>query len=438
MMATRTHAELRPIVFASPGLEPSAVQVAQSLVAAGLLQKWVVPLAVRNGREMGLLARGAFSAFPRMRALLSARMVPEPISRYVQCYPVYEFVRIALSRAHLDPVAAHRFWYCAEINFDRYVADNWAGWTPVFYGCENSAVISFHRHRAAGGKNMLWQVIAHRHTIHRLLEEEFGRFPSLRNSYYELYKRSKRTNERKEEQIQAADFILANSDFVRRTFVDAGVAPERVVAVPTACPPALAEPRQRPNPPRPFIFLNAGTLSIRKGIHLLLQAWRRLNPGPTAQLWLVGTPELPEAVLRDLPGNVVLRPRVPRSEMPALFRQVDAFVLPTLCEGRANVVLQALGNGVPVITTPNSGCEDMVREGETGWLVPAQDIEALCEKMQACLDHAEWLPQMGAAALERVRGWQLGDFARVHNKAVLGFLARHGLANGRAAAAATS
>src|SRR5207237_618930 len=143
-------------------------------------------LAVRNGREMGLLTRAAFAAFPRLRALLSARMVPEHISRYVQCYPVYEFFRIALARAQLDPVAAHRLWYCAEINFDRYVADNWAGWTPVFYGCENAAVISFRRQHESGGLNMLWQVIAHRHTIHRVLEEEFGRFPALRHSYYEL------------------------------------------------------------------------------------------------------------------------------------------------------------------------------------------------------------------------------------------------------------
>jgi glycosyltransferase involved in cell wall biosynthesis len=429
-LRTASRAAVKPIIFASPGLESSTVQVAQGLAAGGMLQKWIVPFAMRNGSHAGLLARAAFALMPRLKTLLGWRLIPEEMASFLQCYPVYELWRIAVARARVDPLSQYRVGYCAELNFDRYVAQNWTGWTPIFYGCENSAVCSFQWHRRAGGLNLLWQVIAHRATAERVLEREFEKFPTLRRAFDPFRSASQRTNERKDDQIRHTDLILANSAFVRRTFLEAGVAPDRVVAVPTPCPPLSPDvPTDScpARPHRPLIFLNAGALSVRKGVHLLVEAWRRLAPGSAAELWLVGDKSLPEYIWRDMPANVVVRPRVPRTELSDLFRRADVFVAPTLCEGRANVILEALSHGLPVLTTPNSGCEDLVQENETGWLVPAHDVEALADKLQTCLEAAERLPAMGLAARAAAGRWQFPDFMHCHNAVVRRFMAANGV-----------
>src|SRR5262249_36841645 len=150
-----------------------------------------------------------------------------------------------------------------------------------------------------------------------------------------------RVNSRKDEQYELADLIIANSDFVCRTFIEAGVAAEKIVTVPTGCPPVAARADAERTRNRPMIFLCAGTQSLRKGTHVLLDAWRRLAPNGGAKLWLVGKSEMPGRVNESLPANVTVRPPVPRPELARLYGQASVLVLPTHCEGRAHVVLEA-------------------------------------------------------------------------------------------------
>ncbi len=404
-----------PVVFVAPNLEPGALQVALSLRRYGLLRRMVTTLAVPGGR-----------ALPgRLRALLASRCLPPELDGAVQFHPFREAVRVVASRLGLDNVRLDRVWYWAETGFDRGVARAWAGRVPVLYGCEHACLETFLRQKRRGGATLLWQVIAHPRFLNRLLAEELDRFPEAATAYMRLLLRnSAHMAERKERQHRAADLVLANSPFVRRTFLEAGFPPERVVAVPTGCPPVPAEAAAAPPPSGKMTFLNAGTLSVRKGVHLLLEAWRRLRPGAAAELVLAGNMQLPAALQRDLPPGVRVTPRLPRPELHALFRRSAAFVLPTLAEGRANVVLEALANGLPVLTTTHSGCEDVVRDGVTGFLVPPRDVEALAGRLQWCLDRPAELAAMRPGCREAARGWQAEDFQRVHAAAVRAFVAR--------------
>jgi hypothetical protein len=175
----------------------------------------------------------------------------------------------------------------------------------------------------------------------------------------------------------------------------------------------------------PPVFINAGGLTVRKGIHLLLDAWKRVRPPPGPRLVLHGEMQLPEAYRRAVPQGVEVGGRLPRPELHALFRRCALFVLPTLAEGRANVVLEALANGLPVLTTPNSGCADVVIEGRTGFLVPPGNVEALAERLAWCLDHPQELAAMRPQCLEVARGWQAEDFARQHATCIANFVNRH-------------
>jgi glycosyltransferase involved in cell wall biosynthesis len=93
----------------------------------------------------------------------------------------------------------------------------------------------------------------------------------------------------------------------------------------------------------------------------------------------------------------------PHREVLELMRSCDALVLPSLAEGRALVQQEALANGLALIITENTGGEDLIVEGETGFLVPIRDPAAIAEKVAWLADHRSTLPDMRAAAIRKAQ-----------------------------------
>jgi starch synthase len=105
-----------------------------------------------------------------------------------------------------------------------------------------------------------------------------------------------------------------------------------------------------------------------------------------------------EGSFRHLRG---VRPR----DMPAVYRAADVLVLPSLLEGSALVVLEAMASGLPVIVTENTGA-DAVRDGVEGFVVPARSPEAIAARIEE-LASPELRRRMGGAARARALafGW---------------------------------
>jgi glycosyltransferase involved in cell wall biosynthesis len=76
----------------------------------------------------------------------------------------------------------------------------------------------------------------------------------------------------------------------------------------------------------------------------------------------------------------------------------DVLILPSIVEGRALVQQEAMSRGLPLLVTPNAGGEDLIIEGETGFLVPAGRPAAIAEKIEWFLQNRDKLPGMSAAA----------------------------------------
>ena len=86
----------------------------------------------------------------------------------------------------------------------------------------------------------------------------------------------------------------------------------------------------------------------------------------------------------------------------------DVFVFPSLFEGLALVQGEALSQGLPVITTPNSGGADILRDGVDGFIVPIRDSDAIAERLLAFDADRTLLQQMSESARERAAqlDWQ--------------------------------
>src|SRR6185295_10119114 len=82
-------------------------------------------------------------------------------------------------------------------------------------------------------------------------------------------------------------------------------------------------------------------------------------------------------------------------ELAARFRAADCLVLPSRNESFGMVVPEALAAGLPVLVSDRVGAKDLVIEGKTGWIVEAEDVSALADRMAWCARHLEAVRAMG-------------------------------------------
>jgi starch synthase (maltosyl-transferring) len=234
----------------------------------------------------------------------------------------------------------------------------------------------------------------------------------------------------------SAGSVCVSQGVLRFTRDVTGVDPERLIVIPNGIDPApfdQAEPLPRAAiglPPEGFCALFVGRLDVQKGLATLLDAAEQvLAEHPDWRLVLVGDgPERPW-LERRLAGNPILAAHVRwlgrRDDVPALLKMADVLVLPSLFEGMPNVVLEAMAARRAVVATAVEGTEDLVVPGQTGWLVPPRDPEALARALREAAADPIRCRSFGEAGYERVlAAFSLDRMASAYQKLwadVLGF-----------------
>jgi starch synthase len=96
---------------------------------------------------------------------------------------------------------------------------------------------------------------------------------------------------------------------------------------------------------------------------------------------------------------------VPQTQLKSLMSRSHVMVLPSIEEGLALVVAQAMACGCPVVASTNTGAEDIIVDGVEGFIVPIRNVDALAGRLQHMAEHPEERAAMGARAREKVRGF---------------------------------
>lgn len=164
-----------------------------------------------------------------------------------------------------------------------------------------------------------------------------------------------------------------------------------------------APPAASPRDGRPFL-LNIGRLVEQKGQLTLVDAAAKLrDAGRDFELGIVGDGELRAALTARIEAlglgeRVRLLGWRSGAEIRELLLRSRALVLPSFAEGLPVVLMEALALRRPAVTTWIAGTPELVRDGESGWLVPAGDVDALAAAMARALDaDAATLARMGEA-----------------------------------------
>ncbi len=208
-----------------------------------------------------------------------------------------------------------------------------------------------------------------------------------------------------------ADAIAIPSSYVRRTFLEQGVPPEKLIQVPYGVD--LSVFRQVPKSDDVFRVIFGGGLSLRKGTHYLLQAFAELNL-PNSELLLIGgvNDEI-KPFLKKYAGHYRHLTYRPLAELYKFYSEGSVFVLPSLEEGLAMVQPQAMACGLPVICTTNTGGEDIVRDGLDGFVIPIRSTDKIKEKLLFLYEHPDIRAAMGQSAKQRVAsGFTWDDYGR--------------------------
>lgn len=213
-----------------------------------------------------------------------------------------------------------------------------------------------------------------------------------------------------------ADRVIASGEAVRGLVVGAGVPAERVVSILPGVDTARFHPdvsgaRVRAElgiaPDRPLVGLVAN-IRGSKGHDVFLEASREVLRGrPDARFLIVGD-GVGYAEVRSRVTALGLDPAVTltgfRRDVPEVMAALDVLVLPSLrSEATSQVIPQAFAVGTPVVASTAGGIREIVRDGETGRLVPPGDARALAAAVRELLDDPQRARTLGRAGARLVR-----------------------------------
>ena len=252
----------------------------------------------------------------------------------------------------------------------------------------------FHEH---GAKIIIERINCHRATSRRILKEAekmWGIKPGKVISDDEISGENRK--------LEIADAIFCPSPMVRNSMIENGVPAEKLLSSSYGWEPqrfsnisALREEKSK------LTFLFVGNLCLRKGVPLLLEAWKRANID--AELLLCGgiDEEIQSNFAEQLKGKNIRHISYTK-DIGEIYKQADVFVFPTLEEGGPMVTYEAMAHGItPLVTAMGAGA--IVQDDINGLVLPDMDIDVWANAIKDIAKNRAKRIQLGANARLRAQ-----------------------------------
>lgn len=336
-----------------------------------------------------------------------ARLQREGLPRdLVRTFPWIHVPEMVLARAKVNnPRVSDELGYANALTFDRWT-DRQLRRSPApdaIIAISGSSLRTGVSLKARGSRFICDRGSSHQRYQEVLVSEEFRRW-GVDRPVSDI-----RDTLREERIYEVADAITVPSRFAARSFIESGVAAEKMHVIPYGVRLELFRKEGEP-PKERFQVLFAGAVGLRKGFPYLLEAFAKVKH-PSKRLRVAGAvqPEMTR-VLERLPGeHVEFLGNVSQQHLVKLMSTSHAMVLPSIEEGLALVQGQAMACGCPVVASTNTGGEDLFTDRVEGFIVPVRDADALAERLQMLAEDPALQQRMSEASLVRVRslgGWQ--------------------------------
>lgn len=202
------------------------------------------------------------------------------------------------------------------------------------------------------------------------------------------------------EEIRDSQYFLVASDFVKASLLKCGVLENQIKIVPygiNVSSNLKRKPLQNGNDVVNFLFV--GQVNYRKGVPYLLEAISLLNED-NVTLTITGEYKKDDWFIKKYQKNknIFFTGLVTPDKMKKIYEKAHVFVLPSFAEGMAQVGLEAMACGLPIICTFNSGLSRFVISGENGFMIQPGNAKELKDKMEWFIYHKDKILQMGMKA----------------------------------------
>lgn len=270
--------------------------------------------------------------------------------------------------------------YQRDEKFDRYIASKLLKLNnPIFWGFQGSSLKSLKSTKTKGGMAICELATAHVTFAQEILAEEMKLMPEWAETISNVEFPSD-YQKRLEEEPFVADKVIAASTFTVNSLLKAGLTEGRIFKLPlgTSVEHIAYNPKKSNISNRALKLLYAGTLTQRKGIAYLLEAMNCFN-NKDVELHCIGHKFGGESVLRNFSSSYNYVGPMSQQELFKKYSEYDALVLPTLFEGFALVIVEAMAAGLPVITTSHSIGPDIIEDDKNGYIIPIRDVNSIVE-----------------------------------------------------------
>lgn len=280
--------------------------------------------------------------------------------------------------------------------FDKYVASHLKIDFDIFVGWSSFSLSSLKKVKSfnkisileRGSTHILWQT--------NQLKKEFNIFNRRFNDTNQAIINKELL------EYDAADYICVPTNFVKSTFIKHGIDSSKIFVNPYGVNPT--EFKFSPKKTSKFIILFCGGITLRKGAQYLIRAFNQLSL-KDAELWFIGKvdPDFQAIFSEEMnQPNIKFMGSFPQRELSEIYNQANIFCLPSLEEGQAMVLHQAMRCGLPIIATEESGASDLI-DGN-GYLIASRSIDSIAERIQYLYDHPSIHEFLGKRSFDLSQG----------------------------------
>lgn len=242
----------------------------------------------------------------------------------------------------------------------------------------NTVALELFQHSSKGTIKILEQTIAPYFVEREIMQSEYKNYPTWTNvsSNGQMSPEELAYGNRELEELKLADHIICASTFVRDSIKSLGVDVSNCHVVPYGFSfDGIKDDYlyNKKHEKSKIQILFVGRIGLRKGVHYINMAAKNLME--EAEFTLVGPIDIPFEVLNEFSPNVNVVGAVDREKVAEYYKNADVFLMPSLCEGSATVIYEALAYSLPVITTKNSG--SLIINNEDGFIIPIRNSKAI-------------------------------------------------------------
>jgi glycosyltransferase involved in cell wall biosynthesis len=387
------------ILLAHPFGNANVRAVLTALDQADLLAKFVTSLGWSNASPLVRMLPA------HLRSQLARRGYELPHYK-IKIQPVREIVRLLagklrqrwLTKHELGQASIDRVWseldkFAADSLRDSYQRQTIRG----VYAYEDCAERLFETAKELGIRRIYDLPIAYWETARRLLQEEAQRYPEWEPTL-DGTRDSEEKLARKTRELELAELVICPSNFVLDSLPEKTRRDKPCIVAPFGSPYTTYESHRTYGKPLRLLF--AGGLTQRKGLADLFAAMKLVD-SKEVELVVMGSLLRPLAWYREQFRHFIYEPPRPHRDVLRLMQTCDVLVLPSIVEGRALVQQEAMACGLPLIVTKNAGGDDLIVEGEAGFLVPIRSPESIAEKISWFATNRASISGMAIAAQRR-------------------------------------